>query len=77
MAWQRTDPTRTLLGEEQYAWLEKTIRTDPAPLIVVTGLNALHTVWGEEADQTSRVFADYARVQPCGLRPAARPAQLA
>ncbi|MCZ6515650.1 MAG: twin-arginine translocation signal domain-containing protein, partial [Acidobacteria bacterium] len=46
VAWQRSDPTRSLLGEQQYAWLEQVIRTDPAPLIAVTGLNALHTVWG-------------------------------
>ncbi|MCZ6514506.1 MAG: alkaline phosphatase D family protein, partial [Acidobacteria bacterium] len=60
VAWQRSDPTRTVLGEQQYAWLEQLIRTDPAPLIAVTGLNALHTVWGRQMDATSRVQADYA-----------------
>ena len=60
VAWRRTDPTRTLLGEEQFAWLEETIRSDAAPLLVVTGLNALHTLWEQEADPTDRVFADYA-----------------
>ena len=66
----RQDPTRSLLGEAQFAWLQQTIRTDPAPLIGVTGVNGLHTVWtgtywGEEADPSTlrprdRVAADYA-----------------
>ena len=59
-AWQRTDPTRALLGEEQFVWLDRTIRTDPAPLLVVTGLNALHTIWLKSANPRNRVFADLA-----------------
>ena len=43
--YDRTDVTRTLLGEEQFAWLQQIIRTDSAPAICVTGVNALHTVW--------------------------------
>jgi len=60
--YDRKDPTRSLLGEEQFAWLQETVRTDTAPLICVTGLNGLHTVWqpSSEAEQRNRVSADYA-----------------
>lgn len=60
----RADPTRALLGEEQFAWLEETIRTDPSPLICLTGLNGLHTIWqGFEKDQsTGLMFAQRDRV---------------
>ena len=67
--YDRTDPTRTLLGEEQFAWLHQMIRTDSSPLIYVTGLNALHTIWAgvlEDPDtglmwnQRGYVAADYA-----------------
>jgi hypothetical protein len=67
--YDRRDPTRTLLGEEQFAWLEQTLRTDPSPLILVSGLNALHTMWsgwlkdpetGLMFNQRDRVAADYA-----------------
>jgi hypothetical protein len=67
--YRRQDPTRALLGEEQFAWLERTIRTDSSPLICVTGMNGLHTVWsgvkeseetGERFAQRDRVAADYA-----------------
>jgi len=67
--YSRTDPTRTLLGEEQFAWLQEIIRTDSSPLICLTGLNALHTVWtGVKLDKKTgfkfadddRVAADYA-----------------
>ena len=61
----RTDPTRALLGEEQFAWLERLVSTDASPLICLTGLNALHTIWSGQKgrgswDQTDRVTADYA-----------------
>lgn len=58
----RENPTRTLLGEEQFAWLTEMIRTDPAPLICITGLNALHTIWGPNPsrNQRHRGLADYA-----------------
>ena len=65
-AYDRTDPTRALLGEEQFAWLQQLIRTDSAPLICLTGLNALHTIWTglkgapSPFGQRDRVAADYA-----------------
>ena len=65
-AYDRADPTRALLGEEQFAWLQQVIRTDAAPVICLTGLNGLHTVWtgnknGKTVfDQRDRVAADYA-----------------
>jgi hypothetical protein len=67
--YDREDPTRTLLGEEQYAWLQESIATDCANLICLTGINSLHTIWsGWEKDaetgllftQRDRVAADYA-----------------
>ena len=60
--YDRKDPTRALLGEEQFAWLQETMRTDTSPLICVTGLNGMHTIWGPsaEAEQRNRVAADYA-----------------
>jgi hypothetical protein len=65
-AYDRADPTRALLGEEQFAWLQQLIRTDSAPLICLTGLNGLHTIWSGNKggntvfDQRDRVAADYA-----------------
>lgn len=66
----RTDPTRTLLGEEQFAWLQKNIRTDSSNIICLTGINGLHTIWAgipygqpkpwPEFGQRDRVAADYA-----------------
>lgn len=65
----RTNPTRALLGEEQFAWLQEIIRTDSAPLISITGINGLHTVWSgwkgnpktsQQFNQRDRVAADYA-----------------
>ncbi len=69
--YDRTDPTRSLLGEEQFAWLQENIRTDTSPVICLTGINALHTIWkgtywGKRAEQLGsfnardRVAADYA-----------------
>ena len=67
--YDRTNPIRDLLGEEQFAWLSELIHTDPAPLICVTGINALHTLWaGFKKDprtglrfyERDRVAADYA-----------------
>ena len=67
--YDRTDVTRTLLGEEQFAWLQQIIRTDSAPAICVTGVNALHPIWagylkdpetGLRWNQRDRVAADYA-----------------
>ena len=65
----RADVTRSLLGEEQFAWLRETIRTDSSPLICLTGINGLHTIWtgdGRRPDartslgERDRVSADYA-----------------
>ncbi len=67
--YDRADPTRSLLGEEQFAWLQEVIRTDSSRLICLTGLNGLHTVWtgrnfGKppyfQFEQRDRVAADYA-----------------
>ncbi len=65
----RTLETRNLLGEEQFAWLTEVIRTDTAPLILVTGINCMHPVFtgqlmdeklGDKWHQDDRVAADYA-----------------
>lgn len=60
--YDRKDPTRSLLGEEQFAWLEETIKTDSSPLICLTGINGMHTIWqpSAEAEQRNRIAADYA-----------------
>ena len=60
--YDRKDPTRSLLGEEQFAWLEETIKTDSSPLICLTGINGMHTIWqpSSEAEQRNRIAADYA-----------------
>lgn len=71
--YDRTDPTRSLLGEEQFAWLQDLIHTDSSRLICLTGINGMHTVWagtkhkgavGDHVngafDQRDRVTADYA-----------------
>ena len=67
--YSRTDVTRSLLGEEQFAWLRETIRTDSSSLICLTGINGMHTIWigngrRENAKtvlgERDRVAADYA-----------------
>ena len=71
--YDRTDPTRSLLGEEQFSWLERRLTTDSSPLICLTGISGLHTVWTgakygngpslnhpKRFDQRDRVTADYA-----------------
>jgi|TARA_B110000037_G_scaffold163743_1_gene185057 hypothetical protein len=67
--YDRKDPTRSLLGEEQFAWLQELIATDSSKLICLTGINGMHTVWTGAAasanhpmkfDQRDRVTADYA-----------------
>ena len=71
--YSRTDPTRSLLGEEQFGWFQELLATDSSPLIGVTGVNGLHTVWAGTRYQQSvstdhprhfherdRVTADYA-----------------
>jgi hypothetical protein len=56
----RTDPTRALLGEEQFAWLQETLRTDSANLICLTGLNGLHTVWKGQPYGRPKPWPDFA-----------------
>jgi hypothetical protein len=66
--YSRSDPTRTLLGEEQFAWLLSELRTDSSMLICLTGINVLHTIWGGHSGtdwlnmlvERDRVSADYA-----------------
>lgn len=70
--YDRTDPTRSLLGEEQFAWLARLLATDASRLICLTGINGMHTIWtGGAGDfesgkhpmkfsQRDRVTADYA-----------------
>ena len=70
--YDRTDPTRSLLGEEQFGWLQQLITTDASRLICLTGINGMHTVWTggkgksessthpKKFSQRDRVTADYA-----------------
>ena len=62
--YDRADPTRSLLGEEQFAWLQQLVRTDSAQIICLTGLNGLHTVWtgGNRYSNTDSPFAQRDRV---------------
>lgn len=66
--YDRTDPTRSLLGEEQFGWLQQLLATDSSTQICLTGINGMHTIWAGTAktadkipfDQRDRVTADYA-----------------
>lgn len=72
--YDRTDPTRSLLGEEQFGWLQEQLATDSSPLICLTGVSGMNMVWtgvkveSERArlahpkhfHQRDRVAADYA-----------------
>lgn len=62
--YDRSNPTRSLLGEEQFAWLQELVRTDSSRLICLTGLNGLHTVWtgGNKYSNTEQVLAQRDRV---------------
>ncbi|MBI1373313.1 MAG: twin-arginine translocation signal domain-containing protein [Phycisphaera sp.] len=62
--YSRKDPTRALLGEEQHAWLTQLIRTDSSPLICLTGVNGMHTIWtgGGKYSNTTDQFAERDRV---------------
>ena len=66
--YDRRNVTRTLLGEEQFAWFQETVRTETAPLIMMTGMNCLFPIFkGQVFDdelldkfgQEDRVAADY------------------
>ncbi|MFK7767247.1 MAG: twin-arginine translocation signal domain-containing protein [Mariniblastus sp.] len=71
--YDRTDPTRSLLGEEQFGWLQELVSTDSSSLICLTGINGMHTIWAgaknrktaskdhpKNFSQRDRVTADYA-----------------
>ena len=72
--YDRTDPTRSLLGEEQFGWLQEQLATDSSPLICLTGISGMHTIWAGAKfgktqpskdhpmhfEQRDRVTADYA-----------------
>jgi Fe-S-cluster containining protein len=66
--YDRTDPTRSLLGEEQFGWLQQLLATDSSTQICLTGVNGMHTIWtgmknkvgNTPFDQRDRVTADYA-----------------
>jgi hypothetical protein len=59
--YDRADPTRSLLGEEQFSWLENLVLTDSSPLIAISGINGMHTIWEPSPKlQRDRVVADYA-----------------
>ena len=70
--YDRTDPTRSLLGEEQFSWLQDLVTTDSSRLICLTGINGMHTIWTggkgnfesgkhpQGFNQRDRVTADYA-----------------
>lgn len=67
--YDRRDPTRSLLGEEQFGWFQEVIRSETSPLIMLTGINCMFPiftggVFDEELQdkfgQEDRVAADYA-----------------
>lgn len=67
--YDRRDVTRSLLGEEQFAWFQEIIRTETAPLIMMTGINCMFPIFNGgiydgEVDgkfgQEDRIAADYA-----------------
>ena len=68
--YDRKDPSRTLLGEEQFSWLTNKIKTDPSTQLCITGINGLHTIWagvkkdklGTHFSQRDRVVANYCRL---------------
>ena len=61
--WDRRDPTRSIVGEAQFSWLEQVIRTDPSPAILVVGINGLHSFTHLEEEVHGRYgksFQDFA-----------------
>ena len=66
--YSRTDPTRVMLGEEQFSWLQDQLTTDSSAIMCLTGINAMHTIWGGHDGKDwlntvidrDRVSADYA-----------------
>ncbi len=43
----RQSPHRTILGEEQAAWLDNILRTDSSTMICVSGVNVLNTIYNQ------------------------------
>jgi len=74
--YDRRDPTRALLGEEQFAWLQEIVRTDTSPWILLSGINCMHPIFtgrltdpetGMRFAQEDRVSADYAAWCAAGI----------
>jgi hypothetical protein len=60
--WDRLDPTRNILGEKQFSWLEQIIKSDPSHALLVVGINGLHSITHEEHDvhpPYSKSFQDF------------------
>jgi hypothetical protein len=58
----RHSPNRTVLGEEQYAWLEEIIKTDSSRLMCVTGIVAMNAIW------TGRPRDDHTTMETPGVK---------
>ena len=58
----RHSPLRTILGEEQFAWLQQLVHTDSSQVICVSGINVLNTIYNQllgpppEGEEDFRVF---------------------
>ncbi len=68
--YSRHDPTRSLLGEEQFSWLQNQLATDSSPLICLTGLNSMHSIFSNrdgEFKERDRVVADFASWVSAGV----------
>jgi len=74
--YDRRDVTRSLLGEEQFGWFQEVIRTETAPLIMMTGINCMFPiftggVYDEELQdkfgQEDRIAADYSGWVTAGI----------
>ena len=62
--YSRSSPSRALLGEEQFSWLQQKIKTDSSTQICITGINGLHTIWAgvKEVHDTNAHFSQRDRV---------------
>jgi hypothetical protein len=67
--YDRRDVTRSLLGEEQFAWFQELVRTETSPLIMVSGVNCMFPIFkggimdealNDKFGQEDRIAADYA-----------------
>ena len=58
----RHSPLRTILGEEQFAWLQQIVQTDTSQVICVSGINVLNAIYNQllgppvEGDEDFRFF---------------------